>query len=235
MKKLIVFLAALVSLLGLVEVEAVPNHTLSEFKISKHLAGPEVDLNKVKGKVVVLDYWGTRCGPCIALLPHIARLDKRYARKGLVMIAAESQNSDEQAIMDLVKENRMECTVTGMVQGPKLANGLPHMAIFDVDGKLVFSGRPGKEADRVIKNELKRVDQASLGGEDSEDDDSSSGDLVEMREWTNKDGRTLKARLVSLRGTTGNFVDSRGKKFTYDVTLLSDDDQALIEKANTDL
>ncbi len=35
-------------------------HTLSEFNLGDHLSGPEVKLDKLEGKVVVIEYWGTR-------------------------------------------------------------------------------------------------------------------------------------------------------------------------------
>lgn len=35
-------------------------HTLSEFNLGEHLSGPEVKLDKLEGKVVVIEYWGTR-------------------------------------------------------------------------------------------------------------------------------------------------------------------------------
>ena len=39
---------------------AVPDHKLSEFTLGSHVSGPEVDLSKQDGKVVVIEYWGTR-------------------------------------------------------------------------------------------------------------------------------------------------------------------------------
>ena len=35
-------------------------HTLSQFNLGDHLSGPEVKLDKLEGKVVVIEYWGTR-------------------------------------------------------------------------------------------------------------------------------------------------------------------------------
>ena len=40
--------------------DAVPDHNISEFELGEHLSGPEVDLSKQKGKVVAIEYWGTR-------------------------------------------------------------------------------------------------------------------------------------------------------------------------------
>ena len=38
----------------------VPEHKLSEFKLGDHISGEEVKLSKMKGKVVAIEYWGTR-------------------------------------------------------------------------------------------------------------------------------------------------------------------------------
>lgn len=38
----------------------VPDHSLSEFKLGEHVSGPEVDLSELDGKVVAIEYWGTR-------------------------------------------------------------------------------------------------------------------------------------------------------------------------------
>ena len=35
-------------------------HTLSEFQLGENISGPEVKLDKLEGKVVVIEYWGTR-------------------------------------------------------------------------------------------------------------------------------------------------------------------------------
>ncbi|MBK1855360.1 TlpA family protein disulfide reductase [Verrucomicrobiaceae bacterium 5K15] len=206
---------------------ATPKHTLSEFTPGDLVSGPEVDFSKATGKVVVIDYWGTRCPPCLALMPHISKLHKRYSAKGLMLVAAESQGSTTEAIDKVVKKNRLECSVTKFVRGPKLSSGLPHMAVFDVDGNLVFSGRPGDEADRVIKKELKRASGDVAESEDT----SASGPLVKNRTWTNANGRTMSAMLVSLEGNTGTFRKVGGTPFDYDITKLSEADQEMIREA----
>ena len=43
-----------------VSAHAVPDHNLSEFKLGEHVSGPEVDLSELDGKVVAIEYWGTR-------------------------------------------------------------------------------------------------------------------------------------------------------------------------------
>lgn len=43
------------------------------------------------GKVYVVEFWATTCGPCIQTIPHLAELQKRYAAQGLVVIGITSE------------------------------------------------------------------------------------------------------------------------------------------------
>src|SRR5436190_1317967 len=57
--------------------------------------GSAIDLNALKGKVVLIDFWATWCGPCVAAIPHVEELYEKYKDKGLVVIGhtdGSSQN-----------------------------------------------------------------------------------------------------------------------------------------------
>ncbi len=49
--------------------------------------GAEVKLSDYRGKIVLLDFWATWCGPCIAAMPHNSEMVKRFADDGLVILA----------------------------------------------------------------------------------------------------------------------------------------------------
>ena len=57
-----------------------PDFTLSD------LSGQTVSLEQHRGSVVLLDFWATWCGPCRMTIPVLARLQKQYKDKGLVIL-----------------------------------------------------------------------------------------------------------------------------------------------------
>jgi thiol-disulfide isomerase/thioredoxin len=58
------------------------------------LSGQEVTLSKMKGEVVLLDFWATWCSPCRESIPHLIQLYKTYQKSGLVVIGMNMDRGD---------------------------------------------------------------------------------------------------------------------------------------------
>jgi thiol-disulfide isomerase/thioredoxin len=56
--------------------------------------GRAVDLKKMRGKVILIDFWATWCGPCIAELPNVKRVYQAYHDKGFEVIGISLENAE---------------------------------------------------------------------------------------------------------------------------------------------
>ena len=68
--------------------------------------GRQVDLSKLKGKVVLIDFWRTDCAPCMSALPELISLEEKYREQGLEFIGINT-DTDKQALLRVVRENRI--------------------------------------------------------------------------------------------------------------------------------
>src|SRR5215813_4342402 len=115
------------------------------------LDGNRVDLQSLKGKVALLDFWASWCGPCVAELPHIEKLHRDLKDQGLVVLGVN--NEDAEVARAFVK--RKGYTFTTLVdEGREVSmkygvSGIPHVFIIDREGKVKWHELgygPGKES-----------------------------------------------------------------------------------------
>jgi thiol-disulfide isomerase/thioredoxin len=62
------------------------------------LDGQEITLAKLKGKVILLDFWATWCSPCRESIPHLIQLYKTYQKKGLEVIGINMDRGDTETV-----------------------------------------------------------------------------------------------------------------------------------------
>ncbi len=73
---------------------------------AKDLAGNAVRLSDLKGKVVLLNFWGIWCKSCRVEIPHLSALDRELREKGLVVLGADYGDAPED-LGPFVKELEM--------------------------------------------------------------------------------------------------------------------------------
>ena len=72
---------------------------------AKDLAGKDVKLSSYKGsKVVLLNFWGLRCGSCLEEMPYLEDIHKRYADKGLVVLGVDTDGVDAVTVKETMAE-----------------------------------------------------------------------------------------------------------------------------------
>jgi thiol-disulfide isomerase/thioredoxin len=65
-----------------------------------------VELSSLKGKVVLLDFWGTWCPPCVAAVPTLRDLQKKHAKDAFVLLGVSSDN-EETVVRNFTEQNRL--------------------------------------------------------------------------------------------------------------------------------
>jgi thiol-disulfide isomerase/thioredoxin len=106
------------------------------------LDGREVDLAKLRGKVVLIDFWATWCGPCIAELPRVLEAYKKFHEQGFEIIGI-SFDQDKEALEKMIKDRGMAWPQYFDGKGWKNdfgvkynIHGIPAMWLVDKQGRL---------------------------------------------------------------------------------------------------
>jgi thiol-disulfide isomerase/thioredoxin len=104
--------------------------------------GRKVDVQKLKGKVVLVDFWATWCGPCMAALPEVVDVYNKYHDKGFEIVGI-SLDQSEKALKNVLSRHKMEWPqyFDGKGWGNKFVieyniSEVPTMWLVDKTGKL---------------------------------------------------------------------------------------------------
>jgi thiol-disulfide isomerase/thioredoxin len=122
------------------------------------LDGRHLSLDDLNGKVVLLDFWATWCGPCREALPHVREIAKKFDGQPLVILSV-SLDSDEQKWKEFIEKNGMtwlnyrDGGFTGPVSKRFAVEAIPHTFTIDADGVL----QDEHIGDASIEGKLKKL------------------------------------------------------------------------------
>ncbi|MDP5004491.1 MAG: TlpA family protein disulfide reductase [Verrucomicrobiales bacterium] len=132
-----------------------------EMKIAfTDLNGKEIDLEKMKDKVILVDFWATWCGPCIAEMPNVTAAYETYKDKGFEVVGI-SLDEDKAAVVKFIADNKMPWPqfVDGKGWENELAQrfgirSIPATFLVGKGGRIVASNLRGPDLEAAIEKAL---------------------------------------------------------------------------------
>jgi thiol-disulfide isomerase/thioredoxin len=124
------------------------------------LTHKSVNLSDLKGKIVVVDFWATWCGPCMAEAAHMVAVNEKYSGKGMQFLGI-SLDDDPSALKNIIAEKKFTWPMSYEGRGwegstPKAwgVNSIPQTFIIGPDGDVLWRGHPAN-IDAAIESAFK--------------------------------------------------------------------------------
>lgn len=124
--------------------------------------GEKFNLADNKGKVVLINFWATWCGPCVEELPAIEKLQKEYGDK--IEIVAVNYGEDKKTVDEFLKDKNYTFKVT-YDENMDICNeypsdGIPYLVVVDKEGKVHETMVGSAGADEQYKRVLRALTEA---------------------------------------------------------------------------
>ncbi len=124
------------------------------------VAGDTIRLSSLKGKVVLIDFWASWCGPCRSSNKHLTKLYGKWKEKGFEIfgVSLDDDKNDWEKAIRKDKVSWLQVNEPGGSEAPVARNwfiyALPTSYLLDKNGKLVAVDLEGKELEMKVKELL---------------------------------------------------------------------------------
>lgn len=201
-----------------------------KIQVARWVQGDEVKTFE-GDKVYIVEFWATWCGPCVAAIPHVNEIYKKYQDRGLVVIGQNVWEEEVKSVPGFVKKmaDKMTYRVTlddtsaggkgAMADGWLTAagqNGIPCAFVVNKAGKIAYIGHPMELKESLLETLLgepsTKVPDASAGTAD----DHSTAPSAKANELAKRaESEILAGKLDAAEATIAELHEALTDKFQY--------------------
>ena len=127
---------------------------IKEIEKAKPNYGKALKVKDLKGKVILLEYWGLKWPPCLGGLPHLQVLQDKFKNSDkFIVITSHAATYNKKAIDGILKKSKATFTNYQQLMLKKALpeDGLPHVVLFDKNGKVVEKGEKIQALEQKIE------------------------------------------------------------------------------------
>lgn len=129
-----------------------------DLDLTDYKTGKPVKLsNVIDGKVALIDFWASWCGPCRREIPNIKKIHEQYGSKDFVVVSLnvwDKPDAQAKAIKDMGMKWTQLTDATRNATDTYGVDGIPQILLIGKDGKIIARDLRGEEIEEAVKKAL---------------------------------------------------------------------------------